>query len=160
MKKNKQVQVIGTIISIFIIFMLIFLTNVDISKYSYIEAVQNKIAYPFRKLSMQVKKLSRNEDKRKEFFDLKKLQEENKNLKNENDTLKEKQRQYDMLIAENQTLNKKLNLKNRYNEYTSIPAGIILRNSDNFSEYAIIDIGKNENIEEGMAVVAEGGLYR
>ncbi len=156
MKKRKQTQLIGTIISIIFLLLIIFFTNVDISKYSYIEEINSKVSYPFRKVQMFFMKRSKNKN---EYFDLVALQEENTKLKDENKDLNETQRNYEILLEENKTLNEKLNLKQRYGMFESVPASIIGRENSNFSKHSIIDIGSNEGIKEGMAVVTENGLY-
>ena len=52
MKKRKQSQMIGIILSIVILLLIIFFTNLDLSKYSYAEAITAKITLPFKKVQM------------------------------------------------------------------------------------------------------------
>lgn len=156
MKKRKQSQLLGTIISALILLLIIFFTNLDLSKYSYLEALNSKVTLPFKKV--QTFFMKRSSDN-KQYYDLIALQEENTKLKEENLNLNEKQRNYEVLYEENKTLNEKLNLKERYHMFEAVPASIIGKESSNFSEHSIIDVGLNEGIEEGMAVVTESGLY-
>lgn len=156
MRKRKQSQLLGTIISVIILLLIIFFTNLDLSKYSYIEALSSKITLPFKKIDMFFLK---NNKENKEYYDLIALQEENNKLREENKDLNEKQRVYELLSEENKILNEKLNLKQRYNMFESVPASIISRESSNFSYHTIIDVGSLEGVKEGMAVVTENGLY-
>ena len=156
MKKRKQSQVIGTIISVVLLILIIFFTNLDLSKFSYMEAITSKISMPFKKL--QVFFMKKGKDKT-QYYDLIALQEENSKLKEENKNLNEAHRSYEVLIEENKNLNEKLNLKQRYSSFESVPASIIAKENSNFSNNSIIDIGSSEGVEEGMAVVTENGLY-
>lgn len=156
MRKRKQSQAIGIIISIVILVLIIFLTNLDLSKYSYIEALSSKITLPFKKIQKTFMKAKKDN---KDYYDLVALQEENNRLKEENKTLNEEHRSYEVILEENKNLNEKLNLKNRYNMFESVPASVIAKESSNFSEHSTIDVGKNEGIEVGMAVVTDSGLY-
>lgn len=156
MKKRKQSQLLGTIISVIVLLLIIFFTNIDLSKYSYVEALSSKITLPFKKVQMFFLKSKKDN---KQYYDLIALQEENNKLKEENKELSEKQRTYELLVEENKVLNEKLNLKQRYNMFESVPASIIGRESSNFSEHSIIDVGSKEGVKEGMAVVTESGLY-
>lgn len=156
MKKRKQSQLLGTIISIIILLIIIFFTNLDLSKYSYVEALSSKISLPFKKVEMFFLKSKKDN---KQYYDLIALQEENNKLKEENKKLNEQQRNYEVLAEENKVLNEKLNLKQRYNMFESVPASIIGRESSNFSEHSIIDVGYKNGVKEGMAVVTENGLY-
>lgn len=156
MKKRKQSQVIGIIISVIILLLIIFFTNLDLSKYSYLEALTAKVTIPFKKVQMFFMK----KDKENlQYYDLIELQEENSVLKEENKTLNETQRNYEVLLEENKTLNEKLNLKQRYSTFSSVPASVIAKENSNYSSHSIIDVGANEGIKEGMAVVTENGLY-
>lgn len=156
MRKRKQTQVIGTIISIIVLVLIIFFTNLDLSKYSYLEALSAKVSLPFKRVQTVFMKAKKDKT---DYYDLIALQEENNKLKEENEELNKTQRNYEVLLEENTVLNEKLNLKNRYKMFESVPASVIGKESSNFSDHSIIDIGKNEGIEPGMAVVTESGLY-
>lgn len=68
----------------------------------------------------------------------------------------------EMLIKEQQQtieeLKKLLDIKFTIEDYTEITSTVIKRNLDNFYETIIIDKGENDGIENGMAVVSNGGL--
>lgn len=156
MKKRKQSQIIGTILSIIILLLIIFFTNLDLSKYSYIEALNAKVTLPFKKIQMFFMKQKKENI---QYYDLIALQEENNNLKEENKALNETQRGYEVLLEENKILNEKLNLKQRYSTFESVPASIIAKENSNYSNHSIINVGSDDGIKEGMAVVTENGLY-
>ncbi len=156
MKKRKQSQMIGIILSIVILLLIIFFTNLDLSKYSYAEAITAKITLPFKKVQMFFMKQSKDKT---QYYDLIALQEENSSLKEENKALNETQRNYEVLLEENKNLNEKLNLKQRYSTFNSVPASVIAKENSNYSNHSIIDVGSKDGVEEGMAVVTENGLY-
>lgn len=159
MKKRKQGQVIETIISIIVLVILLFLMNVDVSEKTYFQALQSKIIIPFKKIGMKMKSHSKKEDRRLEYYNLEALQKENREQKQKIEELEKAQRNYEILMQENKTLNEKLNLKNRYDNLKSISASVIGLESSNFSKHAVLDVGKEQGVKEGQAVVADNGLY-
>ena len=92
------------------------------------------------------------------FDDIDKLREENSQLKTENSDLKEQLREMEILKAENQTLQEDLNLTEKYSNYEAIPAYVINRDISNYSGNIILNVGKDDGIEENMTVIADKGL--
>ena len=55
MNRNKQTEVLGVIITIIILILLIFLTNMEVNKLSYLEAVASSITSPVQKVFNDIK---------------------------------------------------------------------------------------------------------
>ena len=156
MSKNKHSSLFGGIITLIILVLLIFLSNVETSKLSYLESLGSKIINPIQKVFVDLKnKIIGNTSY---FDDIDKLREENSQLKNENSDLKEQLREMEILKAENQTLQEDLNLTEKYSNYEAIPAYVINRDISNYSGNIILNVGKDDGIEENMTVIADKGL--
>mgnify|MGYP003293734663 CR=1 FL=1 len=56
------------------------------------------------------------------------------------------------------TLKQYLNLTEKYNTYTTVPAYIINKDISNLSSTMVINAGKNSGIEVNMPVITEEGL--
>ena len=57
-----------------------------------------------------------------------------------------------------ETLKEYVNLKDKYTEYTTIPGYVINKNTSNYSNIIVINIGKNDGVDVGMPVIADAGL--
>ena len=88
----------------------------------------------------------------------KKLKEENENLQTRNSELEEQLRELETVKAENETLKQYLNLTEKYTDYTTVPADVINRDISNYSKTIVINIGKEDGVEENMTVIADQGL--
>lgn len=156
MSKNKHSSLFGGIITLIILVLLIFLSNVETSKLSYLESLGSKIINPIQKVFVDLKnKVIGNTSY---FDDIDKLREENSQLKNENSDLKEQLREMEILKAENQTLQEDLNLTEKYSNYEAIPAYVINRDVSNYSGNIVLNVGKDDGVEENMTVIADKGL--
>ena len=156
MGKNKHSSLFGGIITLIILVLLIFLSNVETSKLSYLESLGSKIINPIQKVFVDLKnKVIGNTSY---FDDIDKLREENSQLKTENSDLKEQLREMEILKAENKALQEDLNLTEKYSNYEAIPAYVINRDISNYSGNIILNVGKDDGIEENMTVIADKGL--
>ena len=80
-------------------------------------------------------------------------------LEGELDALKEKLVSYDSRIYDFQHLQSLLELKTTYTDYETTGASVVFAdNGDNWYSAFTIDKGSADGLEEGMNVIAEGGL--
>lgn len=156
MYKDNKNSKLGIVITIVVLIFLVIITNLD-------NKIWLCIANPFTKITMSVQsgityvknKISKNDDYFASVDDLKKKNEE---LKEENEDLKQKNQELEMLRAENKTLKEHADLVNKYSDYACIPGYVIQRDFSNYSKIVVINIGKADGVDEGMTVVADGGL--
>ena len=156
MGRNRPNGLFGEIITLMILILLIFLSNVETSKLSYLESLGSKIINPIQKVFVDVKnKITGNTS----YFDtMETLKEENEKLKEENKKLEEGLRELEILKAEKSTLEEYSNLTKKYSNYETIPAYVINRDVSNYSGTIIINVGKKDGIEKNMTVIADKGL--
>lgn len=153
---KKRNDIIGVIITILILILLVFLSNLKIEKISYIGNAFNKLVMPIQSGFINLKnKLQGNNTY---FSNLDNMREENEKLKEENSKLEESLRQLEMVESENKTLKEYLNLSNQYKQYQTVPAYIINKDTSNYSKIFVINIGSNSGIEKNMIVIAAEGL--
>lgn len=156
MYKNKKRGVVGIIITIVILILLVVFTNSDINQVSYIENICNIFVMPIQNGFTYLKnKISGNDTF---FADMDTLKAENESLKAENSGLEQSLRELEIIKAENETLKEYLNLKEKYQDYTTMPADVINRDISNYSSTIIINVGSEDGIEEDMTVIADSGL--
>ena len=156
MYKNNKTSIIGIIVTILILIVIVFCTNVKVSKLSYIESVFNKFVMPIQNSLTYLKnKVSGNDSF---FADISALKEENEELKAQVKELEEKASELELIKTENKTLKEYLELSESYSDYDTIPADVINRNISNYSATIVINVGKNDGIEENMTVIAKDGL--
>ena len=72
--------------------------------------------------------------------------------------LEQSLRELENIKTENETLKEYLGLTEKYGEYKTVPGYIIDKDISNYSKTIIINIGKNDGIEENMTVIADEGL--
>ena len=156
MGRNKQNGLLGEIITLVILILLIFLSNIQTSKLSYLESLGSKIINPIQKVFVDVKtKITGNTS----YFDtMEQLQTENEELKEKNKRLEENLRELEILKAEKNTLEEYLNLTQKYSNYETIPAYVINRDISNYSGTIILNVGSNDGVAENMTVIADKGL--
>lgn len=156
MGENRHLSFLGTVITVIILILLIALTNVDTSQMPYFESLAHGITTPFQVLATNIKnKITGNDD----FFStMDELKSENESLKNQVSELEEKLIEYDTLKAENETLIEKMNLTEKYSEYSTIPADVINKDVSNYSSNLVLNVGSDDGIKEGMTVIADKGL--
>ena len=155
MYKNKKNGIVGIIITILILILLVAFTNTG-SKISYIENICNIFVMPIQNGFTYLKnKISGNDNF---FADMETLKKENQELKNKNSELEQSLRELEIVKAENETLKEYVNLKEKYKNYSTVPADVINRDISNYSSTIIINVGSEDGIEEEMTVIADSGL--
>lgn len=156
MYKNKRNGIIGIVITIIILLLLVFLTNLNIEKMSYIENAFSTIVMPIQNgLTYLKNKIAGNNTF---FTDINHLKEENEDLKDQNSKLEQSLRELESIKAENETLKEALNLTQKYGEYTTVSAYVINKDISNYSGVLVINVGQKDGIKPNMAVIADKGL--
>ena len=156
MYKNKKRGIIGIVITIVILILLVVFTNSNVNQMSYIENICNIFVMPIQKGFTYLKnKLSGNDTF---FADMDTLKQENESLKQKNSELEQSLRELEVIKSENETLKEYLNLKEKYQDYTTIPADVINRDISNYSSTIVINVGSDDGIKEDMTVIADSGL--
>ena len=155
MYKNKKNGIVGIIITIVILILLVAFTNTG-NKISYIENICNIFVMPIQNGFTYLKnKISGNDNF---FADMETLKKENQELKNKNSELEQSLRELEIVKAENETLKEYVNLKEKYKNYSTVPADVINRDISNYSSTIIINVGSEDGIEEEMTVIADSGV--
>lgn len=156
MYKNKKRGIIGIVITIVILILLVVFTNSNVNQMSYIENICNIFVMPIQNGFTYLKnKLSGNDTF---FADMDTLKQENESLKQKNSELEQSLRELEVIKSENETLKEYLNLKEKYQDYTTIPADVINRDISNYSSTIVINVGSDDGIKEDMTVIADSGL--
>lgn len=156
MNRNKQTEILGGVITLIILILLIFLSNVETGKLSFLESAVSAVVTPIQNLCINIKnKIQGNNEY---FSNLEDLLAENEELKEENSSLQEQVRELEMLKADNETLQEYMNLTQKYSEYSTIPAYVINKDVSNLSSTLVLNVGSNDGVEEKMTVIADKGL--
>jgi rod shape-determining protein MreC len=156
MGENRHIGILGTLITVIILILLIVLTNVDTSEVSYFESLANKFSKPVQVTFTNLKnKITGNSSF---FTELDELKKENEELKTANSELEEELREYEVLQAENKTLKEKMNLTEKYSQYSTISADVINKDISNYGSNLVLSVGKKDGVEKGMTVIADRGL--
>lgn len=155
MNKKKSGKA-GIIITIILLIILVFLSNLNINQFSYIGNAFSNLIMPVQNgITLLKNKISGNQ----QFFaTMDSLKEENENLKSRNMQLEENLRQLEIIQSENSTLKEYLNLTEQYKNYQTIPAYVINKDISNYSSIFVINAGSKSGIKEGMTVIAAEGL--
>lgn len=156
MNRGKRTGIIGIIITIVLLTTLVIITNVDTSKFSYVEGITNKLVMPIQNgLTYLKNKIAGNNT----FFeDINNLKLENEELKKQNEELNRLSSELGIIKAENQTLREYANLSDQYTKYTTVPAYIIDRDLSNLSSTIVINVGTREGVQKNMPVVSSEGV--
>lgn len=156
MYKNKKNGLVGIVVILGILIILVITTNGNINKFSKVENIFNKIVTPFQNGLVYLKnKIAKNDG----FFEnIDALKEENENLKKQNEELKTKLNEMQLVKSENDILRNYANLAEKYSEYTTVGAYIINKNTSNFSDVFIINVGTKQGVTANMAVIGNEGL--
>ena len=155
MHENKRSGLFGIIITIVILVLIVIFSNREANT-SFFENIANKLVMPMQNgLTYLKNKVSGNSTF---FTDINNLKNENKELKDENSRLEQSLRELENIKTENETLKEYLGLTEKYGEYKTVPAYIINKDISNYSKTIVINIGKNDGIEEKMTVIADEGL--
>ncbi len=153
---KKKSGIIGITITIIIIILLVALSNTEINNLSFAENAVNKIVMPIQNALTYLKnKISGNTAF---FASIDELKKENSELKTTNSELEKSLRELEIIKAENETLKEYLNLTEKYNTYTTIPAYIISKDISNYNNIFIINVGEKDGIKQNMTVIGDKGL--
>lgn len=154
-KKNKT-GIIGVIITSIILISLIIFSNIKEEKFFLIENSIAKIVVPIQNgLTLLKNKLENNTGF---FVKLNEIESENERLKEENNLLKQKINEIDILRAENNNYKNYLKIFTEYSDYELVPAYIINDDIFNYTYNIVINVGKDNGVDVGMAVVNEDGI--
>ncbi len=150
---KKKTGIIGIVITILILIILVFVSNMNVENLSYIENIASKVVMPIQNgLTYLKNKITGNNTF---FADISKLQQENEELKKKNAELESNLREFEIVKSENTTLKEYLNLSEQYGNYTTKAAYIINKDISNYNNTFIINIGKKDGIETNMTVISE-----
>lgn len=153
---KKKTGIIGIAVTVILLIILVFVSNLNLNKFSYIENAFSKLVMPIQSgITYLKQKITGNENY---FATMDYLKQENEALKQKNEELEEALRQLEIIQAENSTLKEYLNLTEQYKSYKSIPAYIINKDISNYSSIFIINAGSSSGIKENMTVIAAEGL--
>ncbi len=156
MNRNKQTQVLGGIITVIILILLIFLSNVQVDKLSYLESVASSVINPIQRMITDLK--NKAQGNTSYFADMESIKAENQALKNKNSELETQLRELEIVKAENTTLQEYMNLTQKYSSYHVIPAYVINKDVSNYSSSLILNVGAKDGVREKMTVIADKGL--
>ncbi len=155
MYRNKKAGMMGIIITIIILIFIVIFSNGD-SDNSFFENVASNLVMPIQNgLTYLKNKLSGNSTF---FTDINYLKEENEQLKQKNSELEQSLRELENIKTQNETLKEYLNLTEKYGEYKTIPGYVINKDISNYSKIMVINIGKDDGVEENMTVIGDEGL--
>ena len=79
-------------------------------------------------------------------------------MQEENEKLKQSLRELEIIKSENNTLKEYVNLKEKYNEFQTVPAYVINKDISNYNDTIIINVGSKDGVEINMPVISEKGL--
>lgn len=154
--QKKHSGAIGIIITIVLLTVLVIITNIDTSNFSFLEGIAQKLVMPVQNgLTYLKNKIAGNNT----FFeDINNLKTENESLKKQNEELNKSLSELGIIKAENKTLREYANLSDEYTKYATVPAYIIDRDWGNLNSTIIINVGKREGVEANMPVVSADGV--
>ena len=154
--RKKKTGIIGIVITIIILVLLVFLSNLKLESFSYVEKAFSSIVMPIQTGYTYLKnKVTGNSSF---FTNMDNLKTENEELKTKNSELEQSLRELEIIKAENETLKEYLGLKQKYTDYKAVPAYIISKDINNYSSIFVINVGKNDGIDLDMTVIADEGL--
>ena len=156
MYKKKKTGLIGIIITIIVLVLLVVLSNMDTQKLSSAENVFSYLVMPIQNgLTYLKNKITGNDSF---FSDVDNLKAENEDLKKKNSELEQSLRELENIKTQNETLKEYLDLAEKYGEYKIIPGYVINKDISNYSKTIVINIGKDDGVEENMTVIGDQGL--
>ena len=154
--RKKNTGVIGVVITAIILVILVFLSNLKLESFSYIENAFSVVVMPIQTGYTYLKnKVTGNTNF---FTNMDNLKAENERLKTENSRLEQSLRELEIIKAENETLKEYLGLTEKYTNYEAVPAYIISKDISNYSSIFVINAGKDDGIDVDMTVIADDGL--
>lgn len=153
---RKRSGKLGIIITIILLIILVFISNLKLNKFSYIENAFSNLIMPIQSgITYLTNKISGNNNY---FATMDSLKEENNLLKQKNTELEEFLRKLEIIQAENSTLKEYLSLTEQYKSFETIPAYIINKDVSNYSAIFVINVGSENGVKENMTVIAAEGL--
>ena len=155
MNRNKQTHILGGVVTVVILILLIFLSNVETNKLSYLESVATSIINPVQRIFTDLR--NKIQGNSVYFSNMDSIIAENEELKKKNSELETELRELEIIKAENTTLQEYMNLSEKYADYNTIPAYVINKDASNYSSTLVLNVGK-KGIEEKMTVIADKGL--
>lgn len=156
MNRNRQTEILGGIITIVILVLLIFLSNVEVNKLSYIESVASSIINPIQRIFADIR--NKIEGNSIYFSNMDSITKENEELRARNSELETELRELEKIKADNATLQSYMNLTQKYSSYNTIPAYVINKDVSNFSSTLVLNVGSKDGVKENMTVIADKGL--
>lgn len=156
MNRNKQTETLGAIITLVILVLLIFLSNIQTNQLSFFEGIASSIFSPIQNLFVSVKNKATGNSTY--FSNMEHLIAENDELKEKNRNLEEQIRELEIIKADNETMQEYMNLTQKYAAYDTIPAYVINRDVSNLSSTLVINAGSEDGVAENMTVIADQGL--
>ena len=154
--KKKRTGIIGIAITIIILILLVFLSNLKLESFSYIENAFSAIVMPIQTGYTYLKnKVTGNTNF---FTNMDNLKTENEELSKKNSELEQSLRELEIIKAENETLKEYLGLTQKYTNYKTVPGYIISKDITNFSSIFVINAGRKDGIDVNMTVIADTGL--
>ncbi len=156
MNRNKQTELLGGIFTAIVLILLIFLSNIEINKLSYLETVASAIVNPIQRIGADIK--NKIQGNSAYFSNMDNIIAENEQLRSRNSELETELRELEVIKAENSTLQEYMNLSQKYASYSTIPAYVINRDVSNFSSTLVLNVGAEDGIKEKMTVIADKGL--
>ena len=155
MHRNKKAGIIGIIITIIILILIVIFSNND-KEVSFFENAASKLVMPIQNgLTYLKNKISGNNTF---FTDINNLKQENEELRKKNSELEQALRELENIKTQNETLKEYVNLTEKYGEYKTIPGYVINKDVSNYTKTIVINIGKNDGVEEKMTVIGDKGL--
>lgn len=156
MNRNKQTEILGEILTAIILILLIFLSNIEVNKLSYLESLVSSVINPVQRVFVDLKnKINGNSVY---FQEMDTILQENEELKQKNSELETQLRELEIIKAENTQLQEYMNLAEKYSSYNTIPAYVINKDVSNYSSTLVLNVGTNNGIRENMTVIADKGL--
>ena len=153
MNRNKQTEILGGVFTVIVLILLIFLSNVDVNKLSYIESAVSSIINPVQRVFVDFR--NKIQGNSAYFSNMETIMQENEELKKKNSELETVLRELEMIKAENTTLQEYMSLTEKYSSYQTIPAYVINKDVSNYSSTLVLNVGTNDGIKENMTVIAD-----
>ena len=156
MHKNKKRGILGIIITILILIVLVVVSNMRDANVHHIGNTLSAMVMPVQNGVVYIKnKIQGNSTF---FTNIKNLKEENEELKKKNSELEKSLRELEIIKSENETLKQYVNLKEKYSAYATVPGYVINKDTSNYSNVIVINIGSEDGVQVNMAVISDQGL--
>lgn len=156
MYKNKKTSTIGIMITIAILVIIVMVSNLNIHDVAYVENGLSVFVMPIQNGLTYLKNWIFGNNTF--FTDINNLKEENEQLKKKNSELEQSLRELEIMKSENATLKEYVNLKDKYTDYSTIPAYVIQKDISNYSDTIMINLGTKDGIAVNMPVISDQGL--